>query len=164
MDDACLTRRAVTASQIKEAMEAAGFTRKMLADKLGKSPSEITRWLSGKHNFTSDVLAAISEALGREITGVPTPEDECIVSGYLREPHGQCCIPMLTLSLTSFRNLQRMAEKAGLSVRRFAEKVLSDESRKGEPEAADFCGILGEDFPTSEALRAMRIDSNIVEL
>ncbi len=159
-----MIRRAVTAAQIKEAMEAAGFTRKMLADKLGKSPSEITRWLSGKHNFTLDVLAGISDALGQEISGVSGTKDGHLVSGYLCEPHAQCCIPMLTLSPASFRNLQRLAEKAGLSVRRFAEKVLSDESRKGELKAADFCGILDDDFPTAEALREMRIDSSIVEL
>lgn len=164
MSDSRINRRAVAASQIKNAMEAAGFTRKMLACKLGKSPSEVTRWLSGNHNFTSDLLAEISEALGREITGVPDFNTGNLVSGYLNDPHVQYSIPMLTLPPASFRNLQRLAEKAGLSVRGYAEKVLSDESRKGEPKAADFCGILDDGFPTAEELRGMRVNSRIAEL
>lgn len=172
MNESSRIRRAETAAQIKDAMKAAGLSRKMLADRLGKSPSEVTRWLSGNHNFTSDLLAEISDALGREITGVP----DNIVSGYsngfkiteetgtLEDPDASCSIPMLTLPPATFRNLQRLAEKAGMSVRRYAEKVLSAESKKGEPSAKDFCGILSEDFPSAEEIRSMRVNSGIIEL
>ena len=163
MTDPGKKRRAETAAQIKDAMDQAGMTRKMLADKLGKSPSEVTRWLSGDHNFTSNLLAEISYALGKDITGIPDTNDN-LVEGYLQEPAARYSIPMLTLQPSSYRNLQRLADRAGLSIRRYAEKVLSDESRKGEPNAMDFCGILGEDFPTSEEIRGMRTDSKIVEL
>lgn len=176
MKDSARIRRAETAAQIKDAMDAAGLSRKEFAEKMGKSPSEVTRWLSGNHNFTSDLLAGISDALGRDITGVPHTKVGEAVSGYatdyraetqpgyLHDPDVQYSIPMLTLPPSSYRNLKRLAEKAGLSVRRYAESVLSDESRKGEPRAADFCGILDDGFPTAEELRSLRSTSEIVEL
>ncbi|MCQ2138246.1 MAG: helix-turn-helix domain-containing protein [Bacteroidales bacterium] len=176
MKDSARIRRAETAAQIKDAMDAAGLSRKEFAEKMDKSPSEVTRWLSGNHNFTSDLLAEISDALGRDITGVPDTKVREIVSGYatdqrteahpeyLHDPDVQYSIPMLTLPPSSYRNLQRLAAKAGLSVRRYAESVLSDESRKGEPRAADFCGILDEGFPTAEELRSLRSTSGIIEL
>lgn len=34
-----------------------------LAKKFGKSPSEITKWLSGNHNFTVDTLIEIERVL-----------------------------------------------------------------------------------------------------
>lgn len=166
MKDSARIRRAETAAQIKDAMDAAGLSRKEFAEKMDKSPSEVTRWLSGNHNFTSDLLAEISDALGRDITGVPDTKVREIVSGYATDQRteAQYSIPMLTLPPSSYRNLQRLAAKAGLSVRRYAESVLSDESRKGEPRAADFCGILDEGFPTAEELRSLRSTSGIIEL
>jgi len=37
-----------------------GISKKELAKSLGKRPSEITRWLSGQHNFTIRTLSMIS--------------------------------------------------------------------------------------------------------
>ncbi|MDE6786507.1 MAG: helix-turn-helix domain-containing protein [Muribaculaceae bacterium] len=34
-------------------MQEKGLSKKQLADAIGKRPSEITRWLSGEHNFTN---------------------------------------------------------------------------------------------------------------
>jgi len=57
-----------TASRIADAMKAAGLSKSQFARKMGKSPSEITKWLSGTHNFTIDSLQEISAVLGVEIT------------------------------------------------------------------------------------------------
>lgn len=57
-----------TAANIADAMAVVGMTNADLARKMGKSPSEITKWLSGTHNFTIDSLTEISDALGIEIT------------------------------------------------------------------------------------------------
>ena len=57
-----------TAARIADAMEAAGLSKSQFARKMGKSPSEITKWLSGTHNFTIDSLQEISAVLGVEIT------------------------------------------------------------------------------------------------
>lgn len=41
-------------------MKEKGLSKKQLADAIGKRPSEITRWLSGEHNFTISTLAMLS--------------------------------------------------------------------------------------------------------
>ena len=37
-----------------------GLTKKEFADSIGKRPSEVTKWLSGQHNFTIRTLAMLS--------------------------------------------------------------------------------------------------------
>lgn len=44
-----------------------GMSQKDLASTLGKSPSEISKWMSGLHNFELKTLVKIEEALGEEI-------------------------------------------------------------------------------------------------
>lgn len=56
------------AAKIADAMNSQGISKNELANRMRKSPSEITRWLSGTHNFTVDSLQEISLALGVEIT------------------------------------------------------------------------------------------------
>lgn len=41
-------------------MRARGMRKKQLADAIGKRPNEVTRWLSGEHNFTISTLAMLS--------------------------------------------------------------------------------------------------------
>jgi transcriptional regulator with XRE-family HTH domain len=52
------------AARISNVLKQKGLTQKMLAEKLGKRPSEISKWLSGTHNFTLDTLSDIEYALG----------------------------------------------------------------------------------------------------
>ena len=59
-----------TAARIADAMKAAGLNKSQFARKMGKSPSEITKWLSGTHNFTIDTLVSIEAALGAPILQV----------------------------------------------------------------------------------------------
>lgn len=77
-----VARRMRTAAQIADAMHAAGLSKKKFAEVMGRQPSEITKWLSGTHNFTSDTLAEISVVLGREIPG---PGDAGGSYGYVDE-------------------------------------------------------------------------------
>ena len=65
-----VARRMRIAIQIAEAMEEQHISKKELAQKMGRQPSEITKWLSGDQNFTSDTLAELSYYLHTEITGV----------------------------------------------------------------------------------------------
>jgi ribosome-binding protein aMBF1 (putative translation factor) len=55
------------AAKIIEGRKAKGWNNVEFAEKMGKLPSVITRWLSGTHNFTSDTLSDIQEALGIEL-------------------------------------------------------------------------------------------------
>lgn len=46
--------------------------QKLLAEKLGKSEAEISRWLSGMPNFTTRTLAKLEAAFGERIIAVCT--------------------------------------------------------------------------------------------
>lgn len=48
-----------------------GLTQKELAEQMCKSQSEISKWLSGDHNFTLRSLAKLEAELGAEIIYVP---------------------------------------------------------------------------------------------
>lgn len=56
--------------RIDSLMRERGLTKKQFADALGRRPSEITKWLSGQHNFTISTLAMLSAFFGRPIISV----------------------------------------------------------------------------------------------
>jgi transcriptional regulator with XRE-family HTH domain len=56
------------AARIEDCMIAKGWNKSQFADKVGKNPSEITKWLSGTQNFTVDVLTEIAHTLGIELS------------------------------------------------------------------------------------------------
>lgn len=58
------------AKRIAFLMAERGLTRKKFADELGRRPSEITKWLSGHHNFTISTLGRISAYFGEPIISV----------------------------------------------------------------------------------------------
>lgn len=51
-------------------MHEKGLNKKQFAEALGKRPNEITRWLSGEHNFTISTLAMLSTFFGKPIITV----------------------------------------------------------------------------------------------
>ncbi len=51
-------------------MHERGLSKKQFADAVGKRPSEITRWLSGEHNFTISTIAMLSTFFGKPIVTV----------------------------------------------------------------------------------------------
>lgn len=57
-------------NKIDSLMRERGISKKQFADQLGKRPSEITRWLSGQHNFTVSTLAMLSSFFGKSIISV----------------------------------------------------------------------------------------------
>ena len=73
-----MARRRRIAEEMAQAMLEMGFSRKEFAMKMHRQPSEVTRWLSGNHNFTSDLLAEMSVVLSRPISGA----EDVIVKGY----------------------------------------------------------------------------------
>ena len=56
--------------KIAGALERQGMTQKMLAKKMGKSETEVSRWLSGTHNFTLKTLSRISSVLDVNLIAV----------------------------------------------------------------------------------------------
>ena len=59
------------ASQIYEYMKESEMTQRELANELGKSESEISKWLTGSHNFTLESIAKIEEVFDKKIILVP---------------------------------------------------------------------------------------------
>jgi len=55
--------RMLLAARIDDARKAKGWSQNEFAAQMGKSPSEISKWLSGTHNFTCDTLWDIEEKL-----------------------------------------------------------------------------------------------------
>ncbi len=57
--------------RIYELLEEKGWTQKDLAAKLDKSPSEISKWLSGEHNLTLRTLTKLEVELGEDLIQIP---------------------------------------------------------------------------------------------
>ena len=55
------------ANRIYEILEAKGLSQKDFALLMGKTETEVSRWLSGTHNMTMSTIAKISIALGEDI-------------------------------------------------------------------------------------------------
>lgn len=57
--------------RINQLLQEQNISRKALAERLDKSPSEISKWMSGEHNFTLRSLAKLSAELGAPLLEVP---------------------------------------------------------------------------------------------
>ena len=55
------------AERISEILKSKGLTQKEFARLLGKRESEISKWMSGRHNFTTQTIARIEAALNCKI-------------------------------------------------------------------------------------------------
>ncbi len=61
--------------RIHQILEEKGLRQKDLAELLGKSEAEISKWMRGTHNFTIDTLVSIEIALNAPILQVFHQED-----------------------------------------------------------------------------------------
>lgn len=57
-------------NRINDLMEKRGLSKMAFAQALGKRPSEITKWLSGQHNFTIKTLSMLSTFFGEPLVSV----------------------------------------------------------------------------------------------
>lgn len=57
-------------NRIYELMTKRGLSKVEFAQALGKRPSEITKWLSGQHNFTIRTLSILSTFFGEDLIKV----------------------------------------------------------------------------------------------
>ena len=55
------------AEKIDETLKRKELTQKDLAILLGKKESEVSRWLTGRHNFTLTTIAKIESVLGEHL-------------------------------------------------------------------------------------------------
>lgn len=56
-------KKMMLAAKIAQAIKEKGLKKNEFAGLLGKRPSEISKWLSGTHNFTIDTLMDIERVL-----------------------------------------------------------------------------------------------------
>ncbi len=57
-------------NKIFELMNKAGLSKAEFARAIGKRPCEVTKWLSGQHNFTLATLGLLSDFFGKPIIKV----------------------------------------------------------------------------------------------
>ena len=58
------------AERISEILKAKGLTQKDFARLLNKRDSEISKWLTGRLNFTTQTIARIENALGSKLISI----------------------------------------------------------------------------------------------
>lgn len=58
------------AAHISEILARKGWNKSDLANAMGKKNAEISRWMSGQHNFTIETIAKIETVLGEDIISV----------------------------------------------------------------------------------------------
>ena len=76
MDDLSLAKtrnRMMVAAKIADAMRSSGMNQKQLAQKMGKTESEVSEWLSGDRNFTLDTLTEIEHTLNVSLLDTDKP-------------------------------------------------------------------------------------------
>jgi transcriptional regulator with XRE-family HTH domain len=72
--------RMTLAAHLDDIITARGWGNSEFAEKVNKNPSEITKWLSGTHNFTIDTLAEIAVALNVSVVELFAFEPEQVVN------------------------------------------------------------------------------------
>ncbi len=60
-------KRMSLAAKIDDVLQGRGLTNQEFAFMMGKKPSEISRWLSGTHNFTTETLWEIERVLNIQL-------------------------------------------------------------------------------------------------
>ena len=58
------------AERLSEILKEKGLTQKDLAKMLYKRDSEISKWLTGRHNFTTQTIACIQTVLGCNLINI----------------------------------------------------------------------------------------------
>ena len=66
-------KRMLLAKKLKQKLLENNMNGVRFANKIGKQPSEISKWLSGNHNFTLDTLLDIEESLNITLIDVDDP-------------------------------------------------------------------------------------------
>ena len=73
-----ISKRMKLAAQIDNVLISRGLTNQEFAFMMGKKPSEITRWQSGTHNFTTETLWEIERVLKIQLLTSSIPEEKMV--------------------------------------------------------------------------------------
>lgn len=156
-------RRRRVAEEISDALKASGMSRKAFAEAMGRQPSEVTKWLSGTHNFTCDLLEEISSVLGVSVSGA------MMVDGYGPAQSSDClrdssaCGFVIDLPGDVIARLRSRAADSALTFREYVTGILCEKAEENLLSARDFCGIWADGYPTADELRAARTENSMPE-
>ena len=124
-------RQAVAAEQIRSALSERGLSRKQFADLMGRNPSDVTKWLSGKHTFTIALLQEISDALGTDITGV---EDiRTLIEGFDAQGDSNMLMdsgPVYGRRTNLYYTIRRRSAELGVSAYQYIEQLVEKDIEK----------------------------------
>ena len=76
-------KRMLLAARIDDGIKAKGWKKKDFATAMSKTPSEISKWLSGTHNFTSDTLFDIERVLQIKLLQTEEQQQPEVTEVYL---------------------------------------------------------------------------------
>lgn len=94
------------AIKIADAIEATGLKKSEFAKKINKNNSEISKWLSGTHNFTTDTLLLLQKELGIKLVNSELEEKIAIKNVHIEvESSGELKKSFKFFSLLNFTKL-----------------------------------------------------------
>ncbi len=73
------------ANRVYELLEEKGMSQKDLAKKLGKTETEVSRWLSGTHNLTIATIAKLAVALEDDIITMTQSDSQNVKYNFCEE-------------------------------------------------------------------------------
>ncbi len=82
--------------RVHQLLREKGWTQKDLAIKMEKTPSEISKWLNGDHNFTLRSLAKLQAELGQEIIYVPKKDSFHVQRSGVLKAKAEKSVPVST--------------------------------------------------------------------
>lgn len=77
------------ANRVYELLEEKGMSQKDLAKKLGKTETEVSRWLSGTHNLTIATIAKLAVALEDDIIITTNSKSQSVKYNFCEDE--ECC-------------------------------------------------------------------------
>ena len=172
IENAKAARRRRIAEEISRALKKSGLSNKEFAARMHRVPSEVTKWLSGRHNFTSDTLAEISVVLSSPISGaedVAVDENARLVDGYSSDNKDatlcdSAVVGDVEMASATLEILKLKARDAGMTLKEYISALLEADARRRRLSASDFCGIWTDDYPSAEELRGSRTHNTFPEL
>jgi plasmid maintenance system antidote protein VapI len=94
------------ANKIYEMLEKRGLKAADLARLLDKKPSEISKWLTGTHTFTTKTITKIETVLGEDIIHIEAQKEIVYLKVYVNQD--------VDLEETAFENSEVFTTESGL--------------------------------------------------
>lgn len=112
-------KKMLLAKKIYDALNQKGLKQKDFADLIGKNQSEVSKWLSGDHNFTIETLFEIEKVIGINIIDVgDSVIPKNITINFKREP-----ISQFTYDSFNLGEFKTMIKNDDVIEKRFIENV-----------------------------------------